>query len=75
MHTANQKPQFSYSSKPAFYVLLLLVGLNIALRSLYKLQELEIKLAMIGSAKQMPWCVSTVNVTLPAYLRQRKSKC
>lgn len=69
VHRASQKPQFR-SSKPAFCVLLLLVGLSIAFRILYKLQELQIKLAMTGSAKQMPWCMSTVNVTLATHLRR-----
>lgn len=69
VHRASQEPQFS-SSKPAFCVLLLLVGLSITFRILYKLQELQIKLAMTGSTKQTPWCMSTVNMALAMHLRQ-----
>lgn len=44
----------SYSSKPVFYALLLLMGLNLILRNLSKLQELPIKpqkLTVIGTVK------------------------
>ena len=34
----------SYSSEPVFSALLLLLGLNLTLRNLSKLQELQIKL-------------------------------
>lgn len=46
------------------------MGLSITFRILYKLQELQIKLAMTGSTKLMPWGMSTVNVTLATYLRR-----
>lgn len=41
VHTANQRPQFNFFKACAFYVLLVLMGLKIASKILYKHQELQ----------------------------------